>query len=68
MGMFNYIHDKVEEFYKIADKNIGNFTNKNEFADFMLNHIDLLRGSDDYEYHIDDVISEIWHEKWSKYQ
>jgi hypothetical protein len=67
MGMSTYILDNQQEFYDIADKNIGNFKNISEFEEFMMKHIDLLRGTEN-EYWIPETIQEIWQEKWSKYQ
>lgn len=67
MGMSTYILDRQEEFYDIADKYIGNFNHIYAFQNFMYNHIELLQGTDEYE-HLEEIVQDLWKEKWSKYQ
>jgi len=62
----NWLMDMEEQFYDIADKAIGGCEHIDEFKATMQKHNGLMTGlySDD---EIDDVLCEMWHEKWSKY-
>ena len=64
--MYALIEDNLEQFYSIADKKIGESMHFAEFCDIMKSHKDLLTGSDD-EDHMEDVLHDMWCEKWSKY-
>ena len=64
--MYALIEDNVEKFYSIADEKIGECEIFAEFVNTMKNHSDLLLGSDD-EDHLEDVLHDMWPEKWSKY-
>ena len=64
--MYAIIEDNVEKFYSIADEKIGECEIFAQFVDAMKNHSDLLLGSDD-EDHLEDVLHDMWNEKWSKY-
>ena len=64
--MYALIEDNVEKFYSIADEKIGEHEVFASFVDTMKNHSDLLLGSDD-EDHLEDVLHDMWNEKWSKY-
>ena len=62
----NWLMDMEDEYYTIAEKVIGECECYEEFYATMQEHKNLMTAlySDD---EIDDVLSEIWYEKWSKY-
>lgn len=64
--MYALVEDNLEQFYSIADQKISESMHFAEFCDTMKSHKDLLSGSDD-EDHMEDVLHDMWCEKWSKY-
>ena len=62
----NWLMDLEEQFYDIAEKAIGECETESEFADKMDAHNDLMTGLyslDEYN----EIVSEMWNEKWSEY-
>jgi hypothetical protein len=66
MGMSGLIFENVDKFWNIADKTIGECESFQEFANKMIEHNDLLEGSDEVN-DIEDILYEAWQEKPSKY-
>lgn len=64
--MYALIEDNVEKFYSIADEKIGESEIFAEFVTTMKAYSDLLIGSPE-EDHLEDVLHDMWTEKWSKY-
>ena len=70
MGMSNWILDNEEQFWNKADEVIGECEAFEEFVGKMKPHTDLLTGSpSECENDIDfeNMMSDAWSEKWSKY-
>ena len=64
--MYALIEDNVEQFYSKAKSMVGECEMFVEFVDKMKAHKDLLTGSAE-EDHLEDVLHDMWNEKWSKY-
>ena len=64
--MYALIEDNVEQFYSKAENVVGECEQFVEFVDKMKVHKDLLMGSSE-EDHMEDVLHDMWTEKWSKY-
>lgn len=65
MGMSNWIMDRVDEFYSIANQKIGECETLNEFVFAMKGHEHMLLGSDEMEYVQCDGYHDMWQEYWS---
>lgn len=72
MGKYkNYLMEQEDRYWEIADKEIGNCESLGEFMQAMDRHKDLLTfipQDEDPELYIEDMLSDMWSEKWSKYQ
>ena len=68
MGMSNWILDRVDEFYDLANKKIGECETLDEFVFAMKPHEHMLLGSTELEYVKDEGgYADMWQEYWSKY-
>lgn len=63
----NWLMDMEEEFYAIADREIGSCENLGEFKDIMAEHKDKIAWTLEDGEDFDFMLGEMWHEKWSKY-
>ena len=68
MGMSNWILDRVDEFYDLANKKIGECETLDEFVFAMKPHEHMILGSTELEYVQDEGgYADMWQEYWSKY-
>lgn len=65
----NWLMEQEDNFYNIADKEIGGCENLGEFKDIMAEHADKVEWTLDTEAGetFDDLLEILWSEKWSKY-
>tara|TARA_R100000234_G_scaffold50269_1_gene30128 strand:- start:412 stop:669 length:258 start_codon:yes stop_codon:yes gene_type:complete len=72
MGKYkNYLMEQEDRYWEIADKEIGNCESLGEFMQTMARHKDLLTfipQDEDPEVYIEDMLSDMWSEKWAKYR
>ena len=70
MGMSNWILDNEEQFWNKADEVIGECEAFEAFVGKMKPHTDLLTGSPsepENDVDFENMMSDAWSEKWSKY-
>ena len=65
MGMSSWILSRVDEFYNIAQKKIGECESCNEFMFAMKPYEHMLLGSDELEYVQDGGYTDMWEDFWS---
>lgn len=65
----NWLMDQEDEFYAIAEKEIGGCEHISEFVAEMSQHKDKVEWTLDIESgeSFEDLCHEMWGEKWSKY-
>jgi len=71
MGMSNWILGNEDKFWNIAEDTIGECEVFEQFFEAMKPQQDLLQGSPSACENLNDfenMLSEAWSEKWSKYQ
>lgn len=66
MKMKNWLMEMEEQYYDIAEKCIGSCEHISEFMESMSKHSELMTGLYTHD-EIDDILHEMWEEKWSEY-
>ncbi len=72
MGKFkNYLMEQEDRYWEIADREIVTCESLGEFMQTMDKHKNLLTfipQDEDPEVYIEDMLSDMWSDKWAKYQ
>ena len=72
MGKYkNHLMEQEDRYWEIADGEIGSCESLGEFMQTMDRHKHLLTfipQDEDPELYIEDMLSDMWSEKWAKYQ
>ena len=72
MGKYkNYLMEQEDRYWEIADREIVTCESLGEFMQTMDRYKDLLTfipQDEDPEVYIEDMLSDMWSDKWAKYQ